>query len=116
VLGLPIGEGGRDRTRGGLERDFLLLCRRHRLPRPEVNVPIGPYLIDFLWRDEQFVVEADSYRHHRGRLAFQDDRGRDLDLRRRGFEVLRLSEHQVNSEPKRVAEVLATILARSESS
>lgn len=107
VLGLPIGdEGGGDRTRSDLERAFLLLCRRRRLPRPEVNVRVGPYLVDFLWDRERLVVETDGYRYHRGRVAFQDDRARDLDLRRRGFEVLRLSERQVSEEGDRVAETL----------
>jgi hypothetical protein len=30
-------------TRSELERIFLGLCRRHRLPQPEVNARIGPY-------------------------------------------------------------------------
>jgi hypothetical protein len=30
-----------DRTRSDLERDFLRLCRRYRLPAPEVNVRVG---------------------------------------------------------------------------
>jgi len=110
VIGLPIGDEGGDRTRSDLEGAFLRLCRRHRLPRPEVNVPIGPYLVDFLWRDKRFVVETDSYLYHRGRLAFQDDRGRDLELTRLGYEVLRLSERQVESESERVAEVLEKAL------
>jgi predicted transcriptional regulator of viral defense system len=46
VLGLPIGaKDAKDRTRSDLEQDFLLLCHRHRLPSPEVNVRIGPYLV-----------------------------------------------------------------------
>jgi very-short-patch-repair endonuclease len=111
VLGLPIDDGDRvDRTRSDLERDFLSLCRRHPLPRPEVNVRIGPYLVDFLWREGRLVVETDSYRHHRGRVAFQDDRGRELELMRRGYGVLRLSERQVAEEPDGVAEVLAAAL------
>jgi hypothetical protein len=36
-------------------------------------------------------LEGAFLAHHRGREAFQDDRARDLELRRRGFEVLRLS-------------------------
>lgn len=108
VLGLPIGpKDAKVRTRSDLEGDFLRLCRRHRLPPPEVNVRIGPYLVDFLWRKRRFVVETDSYLYHRGEVAFQDDRARDLDLMRRGFEVLRLSEVQLDEEPTRVAEVLA---------
>lgn len=110
VIGLPIRDVGRVRTRSDLEQDFLRLCRRHRLPRPEVNVRIGPYLVDFFWRDRRFVVETDSYLYHRGKAAFQDDHARDLKLRCLGYEVQRLSEHQVEAESERVAEVLAKAL------
>jgi very-short-patch-repair endonuclease len=111
VIGLPIGDEGGDRTRSDLERDFLRLCRRYRLPRPKVNVPIGPYLIDFLWTDKRLVVETDSYLYHRGKVAFQDDHRRDLDLRRRGYEVIRLSEQQIDDEPGPVAETLLATLS-----
>jgi very-short-patch-repair endonuclease len=115
VLGLPIGEkDARVRTRSDLEGDFLRLCRHHQMSPPEVNVRIGPHLVDFLWRERRFVVETDSYLYHRGEAAFQDDRARDLDLMRRGFEVLRLSERQLDEEPTQVAEVLAARLAASD--
>lgn len=111
MLGLPIGPDiERDRTRSDLERDFLRLCRRHCLPMPEVNVRIGPHLADFLWRGRRLVVETDGYRYHRGRAAFEDDRARDLDLRARGFEVIRLSEKQMEEDPRGVAQVLAPAL------
>jgi very-short-patch-repair endonuclease len=107
VLGLPIGSNlARDRTRSDLERGFLWLCKRHRLPTPEVNVHVGPHLVDFLWRDRNLIVETDGYRYHRGKAAFEDDRARDLDLRVRGFEVIRLSEKQVASASERVVEIL----------
>jgi very-short-patch-repair endonuclease len=112
VLGLPLGgDVGHDRTRSDLERDFLRICRRHRLPTPEVNVSVGTYLVDFLWRDRHLAVETDGYGYHRGRQAFRDDRHRDLELRARGLEVVRLSEEQVTDEPGRVAEVLREMLA-----
>jgi hypothetical protein len=112
VLGLPIDtEDAKVRTRSDLEGDFLRLCLLHRLPLPEVNVRIGPFLVDFLWRERRFVVETDSYLYHRGEVAFQEDRARDLDLMRRGFEVLRLSELQLDEEPARVGEVLTARLA-----
>jgi very-short-patch-repair endonuclease len=111
VLGLPIDtEGRRDPTRSDLEQDFRDLCHRHRLLPPEVNVRVGQYLIDFLWREQRLIVETDSYLYHRGEVAFQDDRDRDLELRRLGYEVIRLSEKQVNEEPDRVATILAAIL------
>jgi very-short-patch-repair endonuclease len=112
VLGLPTGadvEG--DRTRSELERRFLLLCRRHRLPPPAVNLQIGSLTVDFCWRKLRLIVETDGYRYHRGRQAFEDDRSRDLTLRGLGFEVLRLSYRQVFDEPDRVATVLRNSLA-----
>jgi very-short-patch-repair endonuclease len=106
VLGLPIGTGVGDRTRSDLEADFLALCRRHGMLAPEVNVPIGPHLVDFLWRESRVIVETDSYLYHRGRVAFQDDRGRDLDLRARRFDVVRIAEKQLEEEPDRVATIV----------
>lgn len=112
VLGLPLGEDIRhDRTRSDLERDFLRICQRFRLPMPEVNVEIGQYEADFLWRDLSFVVETDGYKYHRGQQAFRDDRRRDLELRALGFEVQRLSDDQIDEEPQRVAALLREVLA-----
>ena len=111
VLGLPLGDDEEpDRMRSDLELDFFELCRRHRLPAPEVNVRIGGHLVDFLWRDRRVAVETDSYLYHRGRVAFQDDRARDLDLRALGLQVIRLSEKQVNEEAHQVAVALRRAL------
>ncbi len=110
VNGLRLGPEKGDRTRSDLESDFLDLCRRHSLPEPEVNVYIGEDLVDFLWRDAQVVVETDSYIYHRGQVAFQEDRARDLRLKRLGYEVLRISERQLNEEPELVAETVAAAI------
>lgn len=112
VLGLPVGEEERrERTRSELERDFLCLCRQHHLPTPEVNVRVGSHLVDFLWRERMLIVETDGYRYHSGRVAFEDDRARDLDLRAHGYEVIRLSYRQVTKEPEAVAGVLRAALS-----
>lgn len=71
---------------------------------------VGPHLVDFLWRDANLVVETDGYISHRGRAAFEDDRGRALDLRARGFDVIHLAEKQVDDEPGRVVEVIGAAL------
>jgi very-short-patch-repair endonuclease len=110
VLGLPLEEVETDRTRSDLETRFLRLCRTHGLPEPEVNVRVGPFLVDFLWREQCLVVETDGYRYHRGRAAFEDDRTRDLKLRALGYDVLRLSYRQVVNEPERVSAVLRAAL------
>jgi hypothetical protein len=72
-------------TRSRLERAFLRLCRRHGLPKPEVNVRLGPYRPDFLWRDLRLVVETDGWQTHGTRSAFEADRARDARLLTMGF-------------------------------
>ncbi|HKF81396.1 MAG TPA: DUF559 domain-containing protein [Solirubrobacterales bacterium] len=101
-LELPVGIET-DRTRSDLERYFLRLCRRYRLPLPEVNVLIEGMTVDFLWRHARLVVETDSYGTHGGTIAFEDDRVRDLRLRRLGCAVHRFSELQLEQEPSAVA-------------
>jgi very-short-patch-repair endonuclease len=110
-LKLPIGFET-DRTRSDLERDFLRLCRRHGLSSPEVNVAIGGVTVDFLWRAERLVVETDSYATHGGTIAFEDDRERDLRLRRLGYSVHHFSERQLEVEPAAVAEDVIKALGR----
>jgi very-short-patch-repair endonuclease len=110
-LGLPTGSSVlSDRTRSELERRFLWLCRRHRLPAPAVNMQVGRLTVDFCWVEEKLVIETDGYRSHRGRTAFEDDRARDLMLRGLGYEVQRLSYRQVFDEAERVANVLRALL------
>jgi Protein of unknown function (DUF559) len=77
----------------------MRLCERHKLPAPEVNVRLGPRIVDFLWREQRVVVETDGYRYHRGSQAFEDDHDRDLDLRTLGYDVVRLTYRQVTSTP-----------------
>jgi very-short-patch-repair endonuclease len=113
MLGLKTdAESFTERTRSDLELAFLRLCRRSRVPEPEVNICLDSLEVDFLWREQLLVVESDGYRYHRGRTAFEKDRDRDLKLRARGYEVLRLSYRQVFDEPARVAYVLKLALGR----
>jgi hypothetical protein len=112
VLGLALGpEIGVDRTRSELEFHFLELCRHFGLPLPEVNVRVGAAVVDFLWRERRLIVETDGYRYHRGSVAFEEDRDRDLRLRSLGFEVIRLSYRQVAIDPAATADLLRAVLA-----
>jgi len=111
LAGFPLGpETETDGTRSDLERDFLHICRRAGLRMPEVNVKVGKWTVDFLWRVERLAVEVDSYRYHRGRIAFQDDHARDLSLRRLGLAVHRFDERQIDEEPDQVAADLIAAL------
>jgi very-short-patch-repair endonuclease len=108
---LPIGDLFEpDGTRSELETVFLRLCKRHRLPSPEVNVRVGPYVVDFLWREQRLIVEVDGYRAHRGRQAFEDDRQRDLELELLGYRVRRFSHAQVTRQGAMVAKSVRAAL------
>ena len=111
--GFPLKDISTDRTRSELERMFLALCRRYGLPIPEVNVRVGPYLIDFLFRRERLAVETDGWQAHRGQQAFEDDRARGLHLLKLGFDLVRLSYSQIEDSPAEVAAILRNRLSRS---
>ncbi len=103
VLGYELDGVKADGTRSELEHLFLRLCRRHRLPLPEVNVRIGPFVVDFLWREQGLIVETDGRRFHRGATASAGDGRRDVELRRLGYEVRRFSYLQVTRDGAAVA-------------
>lgn len=100
-------------TRSRAEEDFLRLLRRARLPRPEVNVVIQGFEVDFLWRCRWLVVEVDGFAYHSSKRAFETDRRRDADLTAAGFRVVRLTWRQLHNEPEAVAARVALALGRS---
>jgi hypothetical protein len=97
-------------TRSDLELDFLAFCAEHGIPRPEVNVRIGKWRVDFLWRAERVVVETDFFDYHRGSVPFEDDHQRDLDLRRAGYAVRRYTGAQIRDHPALVVADLGEVL------
>jgi very-short-patch-repair endonuclease len=100
ILNLPLGEFVWDRVTSPLEDLFVRLCRRARLPDPEINVRIGRDLVDFVWSPQRLVVETDGYRYHHGPVAFEDDRARDNRLTALGYEVLRFTHAMLTNEPR----------------
>jgi very-short-patch-repair endonuclease len=99
-----------DHTRSELESRFLALCCRHRIPQPLVNAPAGAFTVDFLWPDRRLIAELDGYRSHGGRAAFEADRTRDVELRLRGYEVVRFTWRQVAMHPRPVVAALRRLL------
>src|SRR5256885_656310 len=92
------------------ERRFLRLCTRHGLPKPEVNVRVGPYEVDFLWRSQRLIVETDGYETHGGRAAFQRDKTRDARLRVMGYSVQRFAFQHIVEDAAFVAGVVRALL------
>jgi very-short-patch-repair endonuclease len=91
---------------------FLALVRRADLPRPQVNVAMKGFELDFVWLAEQLVVEIDGYQFHSSRAAFERDRRRDAVLQAAGLRVMRVTWRQITAEPEALAVRLALTLAR----
>jgi very-short-patch-repair endonuclease len=109
--GLPLDpDDVGERTESDLERDFLAICRRFSVPEPEVNVWIGRYRVDFLWRREHLVIEVDGYIYHRGRQAMRDDNDRDLELALRGLQVVRIEDTRIADDPDGIAAAVLGLL------
>jgi very-short-patch-repair endonuclease len=106
------------RTRSEMERGFLRACSRAELPPPEVNVLInvrGKRLRpDFLWRDANLIVEADSRRFHDTDSAFQDDRRREQLLMLDGWRIARCTWEQVEHDPRGLAETIHALLSQQQ--
>ena len=98
-------------TKGELEELFLELCRKHALPSPEVNVPVGPYVVDFLWREQRLIVETDGHASHHTRAGFERDRSRDAWLTAAGYRVVRFTYRRIVREPATVAATVRAVLA-----
>jgi very-short-patch-repair endonuclease len=99
-------------TRSEAERRLLELLSADGLPRPETNVRIGRYEVDFLWRAERLVVEVDGFAFHGTRTAFERDRIRDGDLQAAGYAVLRITWRQIVDTPQAALARIAQTLER----
>jgi very-short-patch-repair endonuclease len=105
------GNLGRNIPNEGLETAFLAFLDKHKLPRPLVNEPIGPYTVDGLYREQRLVVELDSRGAHETTTAFEDDRARDRDLQVWGYKVLRITWRQLHDDAAVIAAQLKALLS-----
>ncbi len=88
-------------TRSEAEERFLGLVRSAQLPDPIANVRLHGYEVDFLWRQQQLVVEIDGYKYHRSRSAFERDRAKGAKLTAAGFHVMRVTWLRWRRSPTR---------------
>ena len=98
------------------EELLLAITRGLGLPDPDTNqfivLPDGrPAIrVDFVWRDRQVVVEADSGRWHSTRQRFEIDRRRDQRLTAAGWTVIRTTWRQMKFRPHELRETLVKLL------
>ena len=96
-----------------LEAKMLSLCFMAKLPPFEFQAELGPYRVDFLWREQQVIAECDGFAFHGStREKFESDRRRDNYLQSLGFTVWRFSFRQVIHEPVVIAQQLRTAFRR----
>lgn len=100
------------RARTELENQFVLLCTKSGLSRPEINVNLLGYEVDCLWREERVVVELDSVGFHSQPSELDADRERDIVLRQHRYEVLRFTYRRFKSKPEWVIAVLSQALGQ----
>ncbi|MGH3993522.1 MAG: hypothetical protein ACRDSN_13805, partial [Pseudonocardiaceae bacterium] len=83
------------------ERRFLKRLEEAGLPLPpETNRPAGGRRVDCRWPDHRLTVELDSYRYHRSRHAWEQDRRREREARARGDEFRRYTYEDVYASPR----------------
>jgi very-short-patch-repair endonuclease len=100
-------------TRSEAESRLLGLIRKARLRAPRTNVRVLTYEVDFLWPTEKLIVEVDGYAFHASASAFARDRRRDAALIASGYRVVRLTWHDIVSEPEVTLTMLAQALMRA---
>ncbi len=82
---------------------MLRLLRDKGIDGYEVNEDVFGYEVDFVWRDQRFVVEVDGYDGHAGRVAFERDRLKWAHLEAAGIAVMPITGRQVRADPGGVA-------------
>ena len=93
-----------------LVRGFRALLRQQGLPLPITNRPAGAHYVDCRWPEYKLTVELDSYKSHKTRHAWEQDRRRDREARRRGDRFRRYTWRDVFEEPADMLTELDEIL------
>lgn len=94
-----------------LESRFLELLRSRGLPLPSTNRPAGAHRVDCRWPEHKLTVELDSYRYHRSRHAWEQDRRREREAYTRGDQIRRFTWGDVFERPLPMLRELDELLA-----
>ena len=97
-------------TLSRLKSRFLDRLREAGLPLPRTNRPAGGRRVDCRWPDQRLTVELDSYRYHRSRHAWEQDRRREREARARGDEFRRYTYGDVFEQPELMLSELRVLL------
>src|SRR5271167_2696368 len=116
--GVSSNQRSRARTMRGAPTDSELrlwrLLRDRRLSgfKFRRQVPVGPYIVDFLCVGAKLIVEADGFQH----AESPRDRARDAYLESQGWKVLRFWNNEVLQNREGVLETIYAHANRPSSS
>lgn len=104
-------EGGP--TESELERNVLEVLQGAGFPAPQRQTPVRMEgrrrRLDFCFSRQRIVIEADGWKDHSSREAFEADRARDNYLTARGFRVLRWTWRALQDRPGDLLAELAAL-------
>jgi len=101
-------------TQSELEREFLRLIAKAKLPIPETQRRFGKTRVDFYWPQIGLVVETDGAQFHANAIQQTADRKRDQAHIRAGRIPLRLTHWQVVKEPAETTALLVDVFTECE--
>jgi REase_MTES_1575/AbiEi antitoxin C-terminal domain len=105
-------------TESPLETDVLKLLQKAGLPIPMLQYVVEDQSrfvarLDFAYPDACVAIEADGFRHHDGRQAFDSDRARRNELQALGWNVLRITSQHLAVDPAGVVHWVRRALANA---
>jgi very-short-patch-repair endonuclease len=103
---------GKERvTLSALERAFLRRLKEAGLPLPMTNRTASGRRVDCRWPAHRLTVELDSYRYHRSRHAWEQDRRREREAYARGDQIRRYTYDDVFGDPDPMLAELRALLS-----
>lgn len=111
-------EPGIEASESVLESGLLGLLRAAGLPPPVQQLPLpwrtrGIGRVDFAYRDQRLIIEADGRRWHTRAEAFEADRRRDNLAMLAGWRVLRFTWKDLEERPDAVVTMVEQALCSS---
>ena len=92
------------------------LLTEHGLELPETNRQAGGRRVDARWPERALTVELDSYRYHRSRHAWEQDRARAREAHARGDEFRRYTYGDVLEDVEPMLAELRALVSRASGS
>lgn len=104
-------------TASGLEVKLSRLLRRSGLPRParQYEIHDGSRFVarpDFAYPKEKIAVEADGYRWHTGRAAWERELERRNEMQRLGWLIIHVTKNDLSARPRTIIAGIHAALKR----